>query len=298
MRCLSVHLTDLCNSRCSFCVVGSPLYVKDSIDIGLVRRFLCENADKGYTAVNLHGGEATVHPNFLEILELIVDLGYEEIHLQTNAIRIADRDFARALRDRRVNLFIISLHGDDEHLHDDQTGSIGGFAKTINGICNVKALGAKVRTNTVITCQNLNRLSKIAQLTCDLDVDHVNFSNLHPVGSTLFSFDRMVPKISGIQGHLYPAIEVALAAGKVVTLEGFPYCTITRYAHLHLNETRREIRMLMRGNIIDDYDTFMNAACRVLGPPCQMCAVAEKCGGVYPEYSARLGWGEFDAIAS
>ena len=81
-----------------------------------------------------------------------------------------------------------------------------------------------------------------------------------------------------------------------MTLEGFPYCTVQEYTSLHLNEVPRRIKMLMRGLIIDDYDAFMSSHCRVLGEPCRQCAVRDRCGGVYPEYIERAGWGEFDAI--
>jgi len=296
MRSLSVHLTDLCNSRCSFCVVGSPLYVKDTIDVDQVRAFLLQNANKGFDSVNLHGGEATLHPQFLQILDLIMELGYPEVHLQTNGIRMADRDFAHAMRARGVTLFIVSLHGDSAELHDSQTGSPGGFNKTIAGITNVRSLGATVRTNTVITRQNTERLSATALLACNIGVGHLNFSNLHPVGSATFSFDCVVPRMTSIREHLYPAIELSLAEGRLVTLEGFPYCVVPEYVHLHLNEISRQIKMLMRGNVIADYDVFMNTSCRVLGPPCATCGMSDKCGGVYPEYSERFGWGEFHAL--
>src|SRR5882672_10436438 len=178
MRCLSIHLTDLCNSKCTFCVVASPLYRTDSVNYPEVTEFLKANANQGYQAVNLHGGEATIHPRFLETLGLISDLGYAEIHLQTNAITLSNPVFAREVVARGVTLFIVSLHGDTAALHDSQTHSPDGFYRTVQGIRNVKAGGARVRTNTVVTRQNLDRLPAISRLICELGVDHINFSNL------------------------------------------------------------------------------------------------------------------------
>jgi len=296
MRCVSVHLTDLCNSRCSFCVVGSPHYSRDSIDIERVRLFLTQNAGKDYEIVNLHGGEATIHPRFIEILELIRDLGYTEVHLQTNAIKLADASFAQQLCEMNVRLFIISLHGHNAQTQDVQTGTNGGFRRSLDGIKNVKAWHASVRTNTVITNQNVRHLRDIVRLACDVGVDHINFSSIHPVGSATFAFEAIVPSFEEVREQLFPAIDEARAAGKVVTLEGFPYCTIAGYTQFHLNESPRHIRMLMRDTVIDDYDRFMNQVCRTTGEACGGCAVRDKCGGVYPEYVDRVGWGEFHAI--
>lgn len=296
MQTLSVHLTDLCNSRCVFCVVDSPHYEKDSIEIRNIESFLLDHANRGYEVVNLHGGEATIHPHFFSVLRTIQDLEYPQVHLQTNGIKLSDRAFTNSLRELGVTLAIVSLHGGDASTHDSQTGTNGGFVKTVNGIKNAKTSGMGVRTNTVVTKQNVEQLAALTKLACSLDVDHINFSSLHPVGAATFSFDAITPSFHEVQGHLYLAIQIALALGKKVTLEGFPYCTIPNYQHLHLNEQSRKIKMLMRGLVIDDYDSFMNSSCRVFGPNCGNCTVKEKCGGVYPEYVDRKGWGEFHAI--
>jgi MoaA/NifB/PqqE/SkfB family radical SAM enzyme len=295
MKCLSIHLTDLCNSECTFCVVASPLYTKDSIVYEQVLSFLEVHKDAGYHAVNLHGGEPTIHPRFVDTLKYIRQLGYPEVHLQTNGIKLADEAFTRCLFDHRVAKFIVSLHGDLAEYHDSQTFTNGGFVKTIQGIRNVKALGAHVRTNTVITIQNLQRLSGIATLACDLGVDHINFSNLHPVGSARFSRGRIMPRFEHIREWLYPAIDVVLARGRRVTLEGFPFCTIGGgYERLHLTKEYREIKMLIRGQVLADYDTFMRVDMSVFGGPCTRCPARSACGGVYPEYVEYNGWDEFD----
>ena len=298
MRCLSIHLTDLCNSKCTFCVVASPLFRTDSVDYQDVVNFLKANANQGYDVVNLHGGEATTHPRFLETLGLIRDLGYAEIHLQTNAITLSNLVLARDAVARGVKLFIVSLHGDTPSTHDSQTHSSGGFDRTLQGIRNVKAEGARVRTNTVVTRQNVERLPAVSRLACDLGVDHVNFSNLHPVGSALFARERIMPTFGELRSCLAEAAEYALLHCRRVTLEGFPYCTVGHLAHLHLNNEYRDIRMLMRGSVIDNYDAFMSEKCRVFGPPCERCSVRSHCGGVYPEYVELRGWSEFAPLTT
>ncbi|MEY9748893.1 MoaA/NifB/PqqE/SkfB family radical SAM enzyme [Bradyrhizobium japonicum] len=295
MRCLSIHLTDLCNSRCSFCVVGSPHYAQDSIKLSDVEQFLTSHAGKGWDVLNLHGGEATIHKHFIDILELARTLKYPEVHLQTNAIRLADRAFAETVANLGVTLGIVSLHGHTAELQDALTGTRGGFSRTISGIQNLRKLGVAVRTNTVILSSNVHELEHIAEVACDLDVGHVNISNLHPVGSATFSFENSAVSFCDVRPRLLASIELVKARGKVITLEGFPYCTIPEHEDLHLNEQGRQIKMLMRGLVIDDYDQFMNTTCRRYGDVCEPCKVRSRCGGVYPEYLARRGWSEFHA---
>jgi len=295
MRCISIHLTDLCNSKCNFCVVGSPLYSKDTINYDRVVSFLKENAGCGYEVVNLHGGEATIHPHFLDVLKQIRDLGYLEVHLQTNAIRLSNPDFAHQVVNLGVRLFIISLHGATPEIQDKQTGTTSGFVRTIQGIRNVIAVGARVRTNTVITNQNLKQLPTISQLVVDLGVHHINLSNIHPVGSAIFGLSRIAPTFAEVRGPLYSAIDIALKNNRQVTLEGFPYCTVREHMGLHLNNEYRNIRMLYREAILD-YDTFMNDRMRRFGEPCESCIKRSACGGVYKEYLDLRGWGEFSPI--
>ena len=296
MKCLSIHLTDLCNSACTFCVVASPLYSSNTVEYEDIEAFLKKNSGKGFDVVNLHGGEPTIHPRFIETLALIRELGYREVHLQTNGIKLAADGFARKLVDLGVSRFIISLHGDSAEIQDIQTGTDGGFEKTLAGIRNVKLSCAHVRTNTVITTQNVNRLYPLTQLACDLKVDHINYSNLHPVGSARYALGRILPTFDEIRKNLYPAVELAISQKRRVTLEGFPYCVVREKMNLHLDNEYRQVRMLMRGSVIGDYDAFMNKGMRAYGAPCERCILKVVCGGVYPQYIEYRGWDEFSTV--
>jgi len=296
MKQLSVHLTDLCNSKCSFCVVASPMHVSDSVQYPEVVRFLESHAGRGYEAVNLHGGEPTVHPKFFETLALIKRLGYPEIHVQTNGLLLSRKDFARRSVEGGVSLFVVSLHAADPKVQDGITRTAGGFAKTLQGIRNVKALGARVRTNTVVTKQTAPMLTRIVRLACGLDVDHINISNLHPVGSSAFSLDRTLPRLQDIARIVEDSGALALAEKKRLTVEGFPFCALPGLVRHQLSLERRRITMLIRGQVISDYDGFMSDRMRSFGTPCQSCGCRKECGGVYPGYLRSHGWEEFSAI--
>src|SRR3954452_4555820 len=149
MKALSIHLTDICNSKCTFCIVDSPFMQHDTISRRRVSRFLRENAGQSYEAVNLHGGEATIRRDFLEILEEIRDLGYPTVYLQTNGRKLARMSFAEQVVERGVTLFIVSMHGATSLTQDRISGSLGSFQQAVQGIRNVKELGQRVRTNSV-----------------------------------------------------------------------------------------------------------------------------------------------------
>jgi MoaA/NifB/PqqE/SkfB family radical SAM enzyme len=290
---LSIHVTDVCNSKCSFCVTSSPDTRRDSVDYNSILEFLRANAGGEYRIVNLHGGEPTIHPRITDILQSIRRLEYPEVHLQTNALKLADAGFTRKLIELGVTKFIVSLHGDEPEIHDSQTGVRGGFLRTLEGIRNAKAQGALVRTNTVITKRNLVRLPQICSLACDLGVDHVNVSSLHPAGKALNIVNQIMPTYGEARDQVYRAVDTVIARNRRATVEGFPYCVLPgRMAH-QLNEERRYIRMLLRGQVIEDYDQFMLDQSRFLLATCGDCAVRRKCGGVCLQYVICAGMNEF-----
>src|SRR4030067_2200754 len=92
---LSIHLTDLCNNNCKFCIVDSPMQKKELVSEERVFAFLEDNMGKNYMAVNLHGGESTLRNDFFEILKKINSCGYPKIILQTNGRKLSDMKFAQ-----------------------------------------------------------------------------------------------------------------------------------------------------------------------------------------------------------
>jgi MoaA/NifB/PqqE/SkfB family radical SAM enzyme len=297
MKTLSLHVTDLCNEKCTFCVVGSPLYKKDTVRYADLARFLVENSGSGFQVVNLHGGEPTIHPRLFDLLEATRVFGYPEVQLQTNARRLKDPAFVARLAEYNVTRYVISLHGSDAAVQDLLTQTPGGYAETIAGLRNVKAAGARVQVNTVLTRTNMRQLTDICRLCTELGVDQINISNLHPVGSGYFAFDQQAPDVAETREHLLPAIEEVLGAGHAITLEGFPLCVVTPYERLAIEDGTRMIRMMYQGVVQDSYDDFMDGECRSYGPPCGGCPLRGRCGGVYDEYSERRGWTEFGLTA-
>lgn len=148
MKALSIHITDQCNNSCLFCVVNSHKEKKEGVRRNLLYTFLEEHRNEGYESVNIHGGEASILEDFFSVLDKIRSLNYPEISLQTNGRKLADLNFAKEVCNRGVNLFVISLHGKNAQKHDAATQISGSFDETLEGIRNVKSLGAKVRTNS------------------------------------------------------------------------------------------------------------------------------------------------------
>jgi len=296
MKALSVHLTDICNSKCSFCIVDSPHVKEDSISRKRVSRFLRDNADKGYEAVNIHGGEATIRRDFLEILDEISELGYPTVFLQTNGRKLAHMKYARTVVDKGVSLFIVSMHGAKALTQDRISKSLGSFEQAVSGIRNVKELGAKIRTNSVVCKDNFTELPDIAELCADLGADHINISALHTAGTALRNFWEVTPRYDDIRPYVLEAVDRIVRRGRVITLEGFPYCTIPGYERYMIDWSENQFKMLYRTFVFEDYENYMDSNSRAKDARCGGCAFNDVCGGVYKEYAELIGWDEFHPV--
>ena len=297
MKSISVHLTDQCNNSCIFCVVDSHKEKRESVNKTVLYKFLEENANKGYESVNIHGGEATILKSFMDILAKIKELGYPQVSLQTNGRKLADLDFAKQAYNYGVKLFVISVHGKDASQHDFITQESKSFDEALEGIRNVKSLGAKVRSNTVVYKDNISSLTDITNLLLDIGVDHVNISAIHPVGKAFKNFKQVTPTYTDFLDEVYKMIDICVAKNIVVTLEGFPSCILKReYEKYQIQWDEIEFKLLFRNFVLDNYATFMEKKTKRQGDKCKECIYSNTCGGVYKEYLDFYGWDEFTPI--
>jgi MoaA/NifB/PqqE/SkfB family radical SAM enzyme len=302
MKELSLHITDVCNFRCRFCLYGDTLVRgPEQIPWEQLESFLVEHQGQGYAWVNLHGGEPTMRKDLFELLALIRRLGYPAVSLQTNGWALAHRGFTRRLADAGVSLFVVSVHGATPEVHDDLAGAAGSLERLLRGMAHVRSLGLPLRTNTVITRANYRTLPAVAELVIGAGASHVNFSTLMPSGHVEEIHRRLMPTFGQIVPPVVEAVELAEGRGAEATLEGFPLCTVPGYEDrclLRLPETGEVIRCMVRGNVLDNHDSYVMEQCKSKRAECSSCAHLQRCGGVYTGYVAAHGWSELQPVAA
>ena len=65
----------------------------DTVQSKQLISFLDEHDPSEWTAVNIHGGEPTIRPDFINLLSYIRKSGYKTIILQTNALMLGLKNF-------------------------------------------------------------------------------------------------------------------------------------------------------------------------------------------------------------
>nr|WP_276536642.1 radical SAM protein [Tissierella carlieri] len=294
---MSIHLTDQCNQSCKFCVVDSYQERKENVNKRIIYKFLEGNRNKGYEVVNIHGGEPTIVPEFLDILARIKELGYPQVSLQTNGRTLKDFHFAKQLSDYNVNTFVISFHNTDKmEIADLANVNEEWLGEIIQGIKNAKAVGSRVRTNTVVYKNNLRNLCEIMKFIVEeLDVDHINISAMHPAGRAYKNFYEVVPRYTEIIEPVMEAVDYVIKTDKELTLEGFPPCLLGEYKDYLVDWYDTDFKLLYHNFILNSYADFMSQSTKNLGTMCNGCNYRHDrlCGGIYKEYIEKYGWDEF-----
>lgn len=142
-RALTLAVTGLCNLSCRHCLVeAGPKATQRHVPADGVRRVAAEHAALGGEEIWITGGEALLHPEWLEILQFCrAQPSFRVVGLQTNGALLGDAhvDALRALRFEGLSIQV-SLDGGAPGTHDPVRGR-GRFVEAVNGIRRLAAAG-------------------------------------------------------------------------------------------------------------------------------------------------------------
>lgn len=117
--CLAqIDLTNRCNLRCPVCFANANEagYVAEpNFDLVVEELQVLRNQHPyPATAIQFTGGEPTLHPDFVRIVEKACALGFSHVQIATNGIRIADRAFAQRAADAGLHTLYLQFDGLDD----------------------------------------------------------------------------------------------------------------------------------------------------------------------------------------
>jgi len=173
LRSFYLYMSNSCNLACRHCWI-TPRFVDgepdpgDVIDVEALRAAVKEAKPLGLSSAKLTGGEPMLHPQFLEIVDMLTAEGLG-LNMETNGTLLTP-EIARYLKEQTNLGFIsVSLDGADAATHDAFRRVGGAFDATLRGL---DALVAAGYTNSqVIMCVHHGNRSQIDDLI-RLAADH------------------------------------------------------------------------------------------------------------------------------
>jgi MoaA/NifB/PqqE/SkfB family radical SAM enzyme len=292
MKRADIKVSFSCNNHCLFCVQGKKREQIRDKTLQEIRQEM-RQAIKDCQSIVLTGGEPTIRPDFLEIVRYAKKVGFSTIQIQTNGRMFAYREFCEKTIKAGANEFSPALHGHVAELHDYLTAAKGSFEQTTKGIQNLKKLGQKVVTNTVVTKSNYRNLPEIAKLLYDLGVDQYQFAFVHPTGSAFSNFESIVPRMTLIEPYIKRGLDIGIEKKRSAMTEAIPYCFMKGYENYIAENIIPETKIFDFRKIVEDFTETRRAEGKAKGPNCKICLYNEICEGPWREYPEKLGWEEF-----
>lgn len=206
-----VRLTRYCNQRCIFCL-DRYAQTGGTVPMASIKRTLLTGRKLGLRRVVLSGGEATVHPEFVEIVALAREVGYTHIQTITNGRKFCYPDFLKKVVAAGLREVTFSLHGNTPALHDHLTKVPGSFVQALSGLRSALATpGLIVSVDVVINKLNLPVLREHMDFCIGLGVGEFDLLALVPFGDAWKNREELHCDFSDPENlnHLHRALELS-----------------------------------------------------------------------------------------
>jgi len=172
LRAFYLYMSTSCNLKCRHCWI-TPTFVNgepspgDVIDVDLLRDAVEEAKPMGLGSAKLTGGEPMLHPRFMEIADMLTDMGLG-MDMETNGTLLTAKS-ARHLKEKtNVKFISVSIDGADARTHDEFRGVPGAFDAALGGLEYLVDAGySNVQVIMCIHRGNLNQVDDLVQLAAD-----------------------------------------------------------------------------------------------------------------------------------
>lgn len=283
-----------CNNNCLFCINEDKRMLNAKSTHEVMSEML-EARKRGTTYLELIGGEETIRPDFIKLIEAAKKLKFKQITIATNGRMFSYKKFAQETIKAGVTGIIFSIHGPTAKLHDTLTQVQGSFQQLMLGIENVKKLKFKnIGANTTIVKQNYRSLFLIGKLIDSLGIDNAEFIFVDPnYGGAKNNFAKIVPRISRCAPYVRQCLELGRKnKASHWHVRYVPLCYFTD--HLDQISELHENRLFETEHIAPDFvNSDVAKGRKICGrlkkKTCVECFYDNICEGIWVEYVRQYG---------
>lgn len=309
-----VFLGYACDEKCLFCSQETAWRRQPAASFEAVAKDLYLAHARGCRLLVLNGGEPTLHKDFLKIVALARKAGYEEVHIQTNGLRLAAPEAAAAGAAAGLTLARFSIHGHTDELHDRLVKVPGALKKAEQAMKNLRDMGVQVGINTVINAWNAPKLAQFYEHFLDEGI--TDFGLIYPLyeGDMAENAGAMRISLKDAAPCVKNAFEVFRRRGlEPPMVLNIPPCILPGYEGrlLRWSTGGAALYDAARGTVIDPgrYELRqpdgrskrLDEASRegkIRPAACARCVYGDRCLGYERRYVAAFGEAEFSALAA
>lgn len=257
-----------CNNSCFFCELNK----KNLNSFDFYVKKLKEYRNKGFSSLDINGGEPTMYKNIFKLIRSAKKLGYRKITLFTNGRLLAYKNFAYKLITAGVDKFFITFFSNSQKTHNLITRTPGSFSQSFKGLNNLRVLREKSKKNIEIFI-NITLLKENSEKIKDIVfffkyyADNVNLMPLLP---------GVFYKKNRIQAYksFHCNLQNLDLKDERIKLSNFPACMVKGNTS---NTKNKAITVLTKdmdfkfNDIIEEFSYFKKE--------CKTCEMLNKCFG-------------------
>lgn len=275
---LIMNVTYACNNHCTFCAVGTRTQIDGHPP--RQREQLDRYRADGVEMVDFDGGEPTLNPELIGLIQYARSIGYRTINVTTNGRMCAYERFASKLVHSGLTTLLFSVHGPDARTHAQQVGVAEAFEQTVAGIRNcvrLRPAGVELGMNITVTKGNHDKQMELAELAWSLGLRWMNVQFLTPFGRATH---YVAPDTQAAAVRTKAVID-AFGDRMKIQVINLPYCFMPGYEqHLQGDLLKLERHMVFVNNETVNLAGYL-AERRTRKPQCTPCPHASFCGGFY-----------------
>ncbi len=293
-----VRISNVCNNRCCFCLDSDLVFLDPFVITDEVKRLIDQGREQGATRLILSGGEASIHPDFMELVRHGQQAGYDRVQTITNGRMFTYQRFFREAVDAGLGEITFSLHSHRARIHDQITGVAGGYDQALQALrWGLAEPGLIVSVDIVINRLNASSLPETVAYFADLGVGEFDLLHLVPFGRAFSAEEGTVPLAVDpdlLRDRLARTFEMARRRSLVVWTNRLPAPVLEGYEHL-IQDPHKLVDEVRGRNehMIRLVETGTPLPCR--DERCDSCYLIHFCDRLHP-LQERVASGDVDAL--
>lgn len=303
-RQIEIQLGHMCNNRCLFCVSGQRTALGEAgpMPVEPLLARIREARAAGHAKITLLGGEPTLQPGFMRVVEECAALGFEEIVIFTNGAKTARAELIDAIRKTGGRFtWRISIQGATRESHERTTRKEGSFARILRTLEHLAARGERITVNMCVVSSNYEDVDRFPALLAPYGVTQLHLDMMRPLDAgdrTEDELRAMIPRYSALAEPLRRMI-AGFAPGFDVNVGNLPYCVapdLAPWIH-HDGEHTETIAIDGDDRLSRPWNKYLVKRRDKLKPErCRECVLDARCSGVFETYARFYGTDELAPV--
>ncbi len=299
---VEIQLGHLCNNRCVFCISGHLTHRKEAplLPAILIRQRLREARAAGIEHLTFLGGEPTIQPSFMDVLEFAVELGFSTIVVFSNGTRLHRPGMLERILETGGHFeFRLSFQGGNEAAHERTTRRRGSWRQLVDSLERARTLEQRVTVNMCVVQSNHESIVDFPALLEPHGVAHLHLDMIHPddtpvakgVGGEALA--DIMPRYRDVATSLR-RMSAALGPGIQLSIGNLPHCIAPELVpHIHHGGVETQTNtagVLGAAMLAPGHDKYAEKRAHKHHPDrCRECLFRTQCSGIFDQYAELYG---------